>query len=124
MYQPLGNLYTSQRLGSFESDDTSFGQRRGRGLTVEQLTNRLARKEMRLLKLQHRAAAGNAHAAKTLAKLEPHVAELRAELASRKNPDVLNGLSGFDMGGLNCLQLGVGALIGAGIYWFGVRRFL
>jgi hypothetical protein len=129
MYQRLGNLYTNQRIGSFEADDTKIGRRhrhRNRNvnvkeLTNEQLTDKLAKKEMKLTKLQQKAASGNAHAAKVLSRMEPHVAVLRAELADRKNPEAFDGLGAFDLKALSPIQLGLGAVIGAGVYWFVVR---
>jgi hypothetical protein len=53
--------------------------------------------------------------------MEPHVAALRAELADRKNPEAFDGLGAFDLKALSPIQLGLGAVIGAGVYWFVVR---
>lgn len=129
MYQRLGNLYTSQRIGSFESDGNGFagagrGRRGGwRGLSDEQLADRLAKKEAKLVQLRAKISAGSAgpNATRHAARIEQQAARLRDELAARKNPEVLNGLGMFDLGSLNPLQLGLGAVVGAGVYWFLVR---
>lgn len=129
MYQRLGNLYSSQRIGSFESDGNGFagtsrGRRSGwRGLSDEQLADRLAKKEAKLVQLRAKISAGSAgpNASRHATRIEQQATRLRDELAARKNPEVLNGLGMFDLSSLDPLQLGVGAVVGAGIYWFLIR---
>lgn len=107
MYQRLGNLYTTQRIGSFESDGTGFGGGRGRacgrgrGLTKlsnEQLADRLTRKEAKIVELQQRIAAGKAgkNAARRLERMQAHAARMRETLAARPNPVAINGLGTFE----------------------------
>jgi len=142
MYQRLGNLYSGQRIGSFESDGTSFappglapnGPGSRRRLREQQqsekkkarrcanLTDRLAKKEAQIVKIREKIASGKAgaNAARRLAKFEQHAINIRSQLTSCTAP-VLNGLGMFDLSVLNPLQLGVGAVVGAGVYWFVVR---
>jgi hypothetical protein len=128
MYQRLGNIYSDQRIGSFESEGTGFAgegwsRRRWRSLTNEQLADRLAKKEAKLTQLRAKIASGSAgpNAARRATLLEQQATRLRNELAARKNPEALNGLGTFDLSAINPLQLGIGAVLGAGVYWFAVR---
>jgi hypothetical protein len=125
MYQRLGNLYTSQRLGSFEGEPgvCARGRRNWARLSNEQLADRLAKKEMQIVKLQQRIAAGKAgaNAARRLARLQERATMLRDALAARKNPTAINGLGAFDCAVCNPMGLAVLAAAGVGAYWFLVR---
>lgn len=140
MYQRLGNLYTGQRIGSFESDGNGLGGLRLRGkrnripglrarnldkMPVEALADKLVRKEAALVQLQQKVASGQAgvNATRRLARMEKKAARIREALASRKNVDMLQGLGDIPVIGSLCSPMGLGAVAlaaGAG-YWFLVR---
>lgn len=135
MYHRLGNLYSSQRLGSFESDGTGFGDafkkqtKQGRILghrprdisqmSSEALATKLTEKEAKIVQLQRKMANGTAdkNAAKRLGRMQVKATKIREVLASRKNVDLLDGLDVV----ASPVGIGAVAILAVAGYWFVVR---
>jgi len=103
MYQRLGDLYSGQRIGSFESDGNGFKRRRGRHrgklkeLSNEELADKIAQKEAHITQIQQKLSQGKAGpgAEARIKHAQRRIVKLRTELASRKPAEALNGFGEF-----------------------------